>query len=82
MVKLDRALDTSDFTTRKSLWKDQTICIIHISDFGHQVYFTWLRGLHVDHAELLAEKLAVRLQRAYFPLSETALLTQTETGGE
>lgn len=37
-------------------------------------------GLHVDHAELLADKLAARLQRAYFPLSERALLTQTETG--
>lgn len=39
-------------------------------------------GLHVDHAELLADKLAARLQRAYFPLTERALLTQTETGGE
>lgn len=57
MVKWDRALDTSDFTTRKSLWRDQTTCIIHISDFGHQVYFTWQRGLHVDQAELFTEKL-------------------------
>lgn len=49
-------------------------------DFGHQAYFIWQHGLHVDHAALLTQKHAVWLQSAHFPLRETALLTQTETG--